>query len=67
MESGHGKLDYGTPTDDEVTLPPHDRATEVPDFLDTDIRDRQTLLGHTTGGLATTNGASAWGSPKTDR
>ena len=29
MESGHRKLDYGTPTDDEeVTLPPHDRATE---------------------------------------
>ena len=25
-------------------LPPHDRATEVPDFLDTDIRDRQTLF-----------------------
>ena len=45
MESGHGKLDHGTPTDDEeVTLPPHDRATEVPDFPDTDIRDRQTLL-----------------------
>ena len=38
MESGHRKLDYGTPTDDEeVTLPPHDRATEVPDFPDTDI------------------------------
>ena len=45
MESGHRKLDYGTPTDDdEVTLPPHDRAKEVPDFPDTDIRDRQTLL-----------------------
>ena len=45
MESSHRKLDYGTPTDDEeVTLPPHDRATEVPDFLDTDIRDRHTLL-----------------------
>ena len=39
----HRKLDYGTPTDDEeATLPPHDRATEVPDFPDTDIRDRQT-------------------------
>ena len=45
MESSHGKLDYGTPTDDEeVMLPPHDRATEVPDFPDMDIRDRQTLL-----------------------
>ena len=45
MESGHRKLGYGTPTDDEeVTLPPNDRATEVPDFPDTDIRDRQTLL-----------------------
>ena len=42
MESGHRKLDCGTPTDDEeVTLPPHDRAKEVHDFLDTDIRDRQ--------------------------
>ena len=45
MESSHRKLDYGTPTDDdEVTLLPHDRATEVQDFPDTDIRDRQTLL-----------------------
>ena len=45
MESGHRNLDYGTPTDDEeVTLPPHDRAKEAPDFPDTDIRDRQTLL-----------------------
>ena len=45
MESGHGELDYGTPTDDEeVTLPPHDRDTEVPDFPDMDIRDTQTLL-----------------------
>ena len=45
MESGHRKLDYGTPTDDEeVMLPPHDRAKEVPDSPDTDIRDRQTLL-----------------------
>ena len=44
MESGHRKLDYGTPTDDEeVTLPPHNRATEVPDFPDTDIRDRQAM------------------------
>ena len=44
MESGHRKLDYGTPTDDEeVTLPPHDRAKEVPDFQDTDIRNKQTL------------------------
>ena len=45
MESGHRKLDYGTPTDDdEVTIPPHDRATEVQNFPDTDIRDRQTLF-----------------------
>ena len=45
MESGHRNLDYGTPTDDdEVTLPPHDRDTEVQDFPDTDFRDRQTLL-----------------------
>ena len=44
-ESGHRKLDYGTPTDDdEVTLPPHDRDTEVQDFPDTDIRDRHNLL-----------------------
>ena len=45
MESGHRKIDYGTPTDDdEVTLPPHDRDTEVQDFPDTDFCDRQTLL-----------------------
>ena len=45
MESGNRKLDYGTPTDDdEVTLPLHDRATEVQDFPDTDICDKQTLL-----------------------
>ena len=45
VESGYGKFDFGTPTDDdEVTLPPHDRATEVLDFPDTDIRDRQTLI-----------------------
>ena len=45
MESGHRNLDYGTPTDDEeVMLPPHDRAKEVPDSPDTDIRDIQTLL-----------------------
>ena len=45
MESGHRNIDYGTPTDDdEVTLPPHDRDTEVQDFPDTDFRDRQTLL-----------------------
>ena len=43
MESGHRKLDYGTPTDDdEVMLPPHDRVTEIQDFPDTDICDRQT-------------------------
>ena len=30
MQSGHRKLDYGTPTDDdEVTLPLYDRVTEV--------------------------------------
>ena len=45
MESDHRKLDYGTPTDDdEITLPPHDRDTEVQDLPDTDVRDRQTLL-----------------------
>ena len=45
VEPGHGKFDFETPTDDdEVTLPPHDRATEVLDFPDTDIRDRQTLF-----------------------
>ena len=44
MESGYGNLDFGTPTDDEeVTIPPHDRIKEVPDFPDTDIRDEQTL------------------------
>ena len=43
-ECGHRKLDYGTPTDDEeVTLPPHNRDTEVPDIPDTDIRDRQAM------------------------
>ena len=30
--------------DEEVMLHPHDRATEVHDFPDTDIRDRQTLF-----------------------
>ena len=45
LESGHRQLDYGTPTDDEeVTIPPHDRATEVPVFPVTDIRNRQTLF-----------------------
>ena len=45
VEPGHRKFDFETLTDDdEVTLPPHDRATEVPDFPDTDIRDRQTLF-----------------------
>ena len=45
VESSYRKFDFGTPTDDdEVTLPPHDRATEVLDFPDTDIRDRQTLI-----------------------
>ena len=44
MESGHRKLDYGTPTDDEeVTLPPHNRDTQVPDIPDTYIRDRQAM------------------------
>ena len=39
------KIDFETATDDdEVTLPPHDRATEVLDFPDTDICDRQTLF-----------------------
>ena len=43
-ESGYGNLDFGTPTDDEeVTIPSHDRIKEVPDFLDIDIRDEQTL------------------------
>ena len=42
VEYGHRKFDFGTPTDDdEVTLPPHDRAMEVLDFPDTDIRDKQ--------------------------
>ena len=27
-----------------LQLPPHDRAKEVPDFPDADIRDRLTLL-----------------------
>ena len=44
MESGHRKLDYRTSTDDEeVTLPPHNRDTEVPDIPDTDIHDRQAM------------------------
>ena len=45
VESGHIKFDFETPTDDdEVTLPPHDKAMEVLDFPVTDIRDRQTLF-----------------------
>ena len=37
-------MNFGTPTDDEeVTIPPHDRIKEVPDFPDTDIRDEQIL------------------------
>ena len=44
METGHRKLDYRIPTDDEeVTLPPHNRDMEVPDNPDTDIRDRQAM------------------------
>ena len=43
MKSSHRKFDFET-DDDEVTLPPHDRATEVLSFPDTDIRDRQTLF-----------------------
>ena len=44
METGHRKLDYRIFTDDEeVTLPPHNRDTEVPDNPGTDIRDRQAM------------------------
>ena len=44
IDSGYGNSDYGTPTDDEeATIPLHNRIKEVPDFLDTDIRDEQTL------------------------
>ena len=43
-ESGYGNLDVEIPTDDEeVTIPPHDRIKEVPDFPDINIRDEQTL------------------------
>ena len=43
-ESEDGNVEFGTPTDDEeVTIPSQDRNREVPDFLDTDIRDEQTL------------------------
>ena len=43
-ESGYGNVDFGTLTDDqEVTIPSQDRNKEVPDFLDIDIRDEQTL------------------------
>ena len=45
VESGYKEFDFETPTDDdEVTLPPHDRATEILDFPDTDMRDRQTVF-----------------------
>ena len=37
-------MDVGIPTDDEVTIPSHDRIKEVPDFPAIDIRDEQTLL-----------------------
>ena len=41
MEADHRRLDYRIFTDDEeVTLLPHKRDTEVPDNPDTDIRDR---------------------------
>ena len=44
-ESGYGNLDAEIPTDDEeVTIPPHDRIKEVPDFPDSNVRDEQTLL-----------------------
>ena len=44
-ESGYGNLDIEFPTDDEeVTIPPHGRIKEVPDFPDINIRDEQTLL-----------------------
>ena len=63
MESGHRKLDYGTPTDnEEVTLPPHNRAMEVPDIPDIDIRDRQNMSDTQREDWL----LPAWGSPKTD-
>ena len=63
IKTGHRKLGYIISTDDEeVTLPPHNRDMEVPDNLDTDIRDRQA-----TRRLATSDGTPSWGSPKTDR
>ena len=41
MEADHRKLDCRIFTDDEeITLLPHKRDTEVPDNPDTDIRDR---------------------------
>ena len=44
-ESGYGNLDAEIPTDDEeVTIPPHDRIKEAPDFPDFNFRDEQTLL-----------------------
>ena len=43
-ESEDGKVESGTPTDDEeIMIPSQDRTREVPDFPDTDIRDEQTL------------------------
>ena len=43
-ESEDGNVEFGTPTDDEeVTIPLQDRNREVPDFPDTDVRDKQTL------------------------
>ena len=57
-ESSYGNLDAEIPTDDEdVTIPPHDRIKEVPDFPDINYTRR----------LAAINGVPAWGSPSTDR
>ena len=44
QETGDQK-DVEIPTDyEEVTIPPHDRINEVPDFPDINLRDEQTLL-----------------------
>ena len=44
MESDDGCVEFETPTDDEeVTIPSQDKYKKVPDILNSDIRDEQTL------------------------
>ena len=63
LEADHRRLDYRNFTDDEeVTLLPHKRDTDV-----RTIRFRRSVMGYvryTTRRLATSDGASPWGSSK---